>query len=223
MRARMRLSQLRDGDLFDVSQLKMLVAEGVWVFSHLGIPVACRPLHIDEALIAAEIEASRFHPSTSTEGFELFISGSNSLCCGIFVSDVLVGCAAANITPSLGDDPSEAFIDNISILESYVGYGLGLLLTAFLLKSASQPPHSCSRATLEVRPSNKAAKRIYSRLGFTCHGIRKRYYSDPIEDAEIHWLEAMDAPAFHDELSDAVSHALELFHVKQSDIREAKR
>lgn len=222
MRARMRLSQVRDGDVIDVSQLVMLVAEGVWVFSHLGMTVACRPLRLDEAPAAAEIEATRFHPSTSVQGFESFISGPSSLCCGVFVSDVLVGCAAANITPPLGEDPSEAFIDNISVLETYAGCGLGLLLTAYLLKCATQAPFSCPRATLEVRPSNTAAKRIYSRIGFTCHGIRKRYYSHPTEDAEIHWLEAMDFPAFQDVLLDAVSHALELFHVKQLDEREGK-
>lgn len=222
MRARMRLSQLRDGDAFDVSQLQMLVAEGVWVFSHLGIPVACRPLRLDEAHIAADIEATRFQPSTSAQGFESFILGPNSLCCGVYVSDALIGCAATNITPPLGDDSSEAFIDNISILETYAGCGLGLLLTAYLLKCATQAPFSCSRATLEVRPSNTAAKRIYSRLGFTCHGIRKQYYSHPAEDAEIHWLEAMDSPAFQDVLLDAVSHALEMFHVKQLDVREGK-
>ncbi|MFN7829762.1 MAG: hypothetical protein ACK5NX_01020, partial [Armatimonadota bacterium] len=119
----MRLSQVRDGDVFDVSQLVMLVAEGVWVFSHLGMTVACRPLRLDEALAAAEIEATRFHPSTSVQGFESFISGPSSLCYGVFVSDALVGCAAANITPPLGDDTSEAFIDNISILETFAGCG----------------------------------------------------------------------------------------------------
>lgn len=222
MRARMRLSQLRDGDVFDVSQLKMLVAEGVWVYSHLDMTVACRPLRLDEAAAAAEIEATRFHPSTSVKGFESFITGPNSLCCGVLINDALVGCAAANITAPLGEDSSEAFIDNISILETFAGCGLGLLLTAYLLKCAMPAPYSCSRATLEVRPSNTAAKRIYSRIGFTCHGIRKRYYSHPTEDAEIHWLEAMDSPAFQDVLLDAVSHALELFHVKQLDEREGK-
>ncbi|MFM7186727.1 MAG: GNAT family N-acetyltransferase [Armatimonadota bacterium] len=213
------MSQLRDGEQQDVSQLEVLIDEANWVFSHPGMTVACRPLRLDEAPAAAEIEATRFHPSTSVQGFESFILGQNSLCCGVFVSDTLVGCASANITPPLGEDSSEAFIDNISILEPYAGCGLGLLLTAYLLKCATKAPYLCSRATLEVRPSNTSARRIYSRLGFTCHGIRKRYYSHPTEDAEIHWLEDMGLPTFQDVLLDSVSHALELFDVKQLGAR----
>ena len=41
-------------------------------------------------------------------------------------------------------------------------------------------------ATLEVRPSNLAAKSLYRKLGFVCEGRRKRFYSDG-EDAEILW------------------------------------
>lgn len=217
------MSQLRDGEQQDVSQFQVLIDEANWVYSHLGMTVACRPLRLDEASLAAAIEASRFSPSTSVQGFESFILGQNSLCCGVFVSDTLIGCASANITPPLGEDSPEAFIDNISILEPYAGCGLGLLLTAYLLKCATEAPYLCSRATLEVRPSNTSAKRIYNRLGFTCHGIRKRYYSHPTEDAEIHWLEGMEVFTFKDVLSDAVSHALELFHVKQLDARGGTR
>jgi len=211
----MHLSQPKGVDVFDDSQLTRLVAEGVWVFPHPGVTVACRPLHFAEAAKAADIEATRFHPSTSVSAFESMISGQNSCCCGVFMNDTLVGCAAANITPAANEFPSEAFIDNISILTEYAGCGLGLLLTAYLLKLCSASPFAAARATLEVRVGNTPAKRIYGRFGFICHGIRKRYYSHPTEDAEIHWLENMQEPAFQDVLLDAVSHALEMFHVKQ--------
>ena len=36
---------------------------------------------------------------------------------------------------------------------------------------------------LEVRVSNETAVRLYERMGFTRDGIRKRYYTDPLEDA----------------------------------------
>lgn len=211
----MLLSQLHGGNVIGVNPLKTLVDDGVWVFRHSGGTVACRPLHSIEAAKAADIEATRFHPSTNVSAFESMISGQNSCCCGVFVNDTLVGCASANITPAADEYPSEAFIDNISILTEYAGCGLGLLLTAYLLKLCSASPFASARATLEVRVGNTPAKRIYGRFGFTCHGIRKRYYSHPTEDAEIHWLENMQEPAFHDVLLDAVSHALEMFHVKQ--------
>ena len=36
---------------------------------------------------------------------------------------------------------------------------------------------------LEVRTGNETAIRLYERMGFVGDGIRKAYYSDPVEDA----------------------------------------
>ncbi len=44
-----------------------------------------------------------------------------------------------------------------------------------------------SRLTLEVRPSNDGAIRLYERFGFLAVGLRKRYYQDNGEDALIMW------------------------------------
>lgn len=44
------------------------------------------------------------------------------------------------------------------------------------------------RATLEVRRSNTAALKLYEGLGFTATAVRRRYYSNPDEDALILWL-----------------------------------
>jgi ribosomal protein S18 acetylase RimI-like enzyme len=41
----------------------------------------------------------------------------------------------------------------------------------------------CQIATLEVRPSNLAALKLYERLGFREIGRRKGYYTDTREDA----------------------------------------
>ena len=38
---------------------------------------------------------------------------------------------------------------------------------------------------LEVRVSNIAAQAMYRRLGFTAVGLRKQFYSDPLEDGLI--------------------------------------
>ena len=38
---------------------------------------------------------------------------------------------------------------------------------------------------LEVRPSNRAARSLYEKLGFQILGVRKNYYQSPIEDALI--------------------------------------
>ena len=41
------------------------------------------------------------------------------------------------------------------------------------------------RATLEVRRSNEPARMLYERFGFSVAGIRRGYYSKPIEDAIV--------------------------------------
>ena len=43
------------------------------------------------------------------------------------------------------------------------------------------------RITLEVRPSNDVAIRLYERDGFRAAGMRRRYYQDNGEDAVIMW------------------------------------
>ncbi len=45
------------------------------------------------------------------------------------------------------------------------------------------------RAFLEVRMSNVAAKKLYSRLGFTGSSVRRDYYDSPVEDAVVMTLE----------------------------------
>ncbi|WP_210492630.1 ribosomal protein S18-alanine N-acetyltransferase [Patulibacter sp. SYSU D01012] len=44
-----------------------------------------------------------------------------------------------------------------------------------------------ARLTLEVRPSNTGARRLYDELGFLAVGTRRRYYRDDGEDALIMW------------------------------------
>ena len=50
-------------------------------------------------------------------------------------------------------------------------------------------------ATLEVRLSNLAARRLYEKYGFRPVGIRPRYYSDNQEDALIMTTEPLESPA----------------------------
>ena len=45
------------------------------------------------------------------------------------------------------------------------------------------------RATLEVRQSNEPARCLYERFGFTVAGIRRGYYTRPVEDALVLWRE----------------------------------
>ena len=57
-------------------------------------------------------------------------------------------------------------------------------------------------ATLEVRLSNLAARRLYEKYGFRPVGIRPRYYSDNQEDALIMTTEELGSLAMRTRLGD---------------------
>ena len=74
-------------------------------------------------------------------------------------------------------------INNLAVRPELRGRGLGTLLLERVLDEAARlgAPH----ATLEVRRSNAAARRVYERAGFELAGVRTSYYTNPIEDALI--------------------------------------
>ena len=79
----------------------------------------------------------------------------------------------------------EVHINNIAVLPECRGRGYGSALLARVLEEGGAAGHS--RATLEVRRSNDAARRLYERFGFHVAGVRPHYYTHPVEDALILW------------------------------------
>lgn len=79
----------------------------------------------------------------------------------------------------------EGHITNIAVHPQYRKKGIGeMLLKELIAKSESE---GVLRFTLEVRTSNKPAIALYKKMGFVTEGVRKGYYSDNNEDAEIMW------------------------------------
>ena len=79
----------------------------------------------------------------------------------------------------------EGHITNIAVHPSFRGQGVGTQLLQSLLELAETA--GAVRQTLEVRPSNCAALRLYGKFGFREEGRRKEYYEDNGEDALILW------------------------------------
>ena len=78
---------------------------------------------------------------------------------------------------------------NLAVAPPVRRQGIGTRLVRFVLKyGASQ---SATRALLEVRSSNVAAKNLYERLAFHQYGIRKAYYTNPEEDGILMRLEPL--------------------------------
>ena len=88
----------------------------------------------------------------------------------------------------------EAHITTFAVHPAWRRQGLGeRLLLAFL--DLARDRHA-REATLEVRLSNLAARRLYEKYGFRPVGLRPRYYSDNDEDALIMTTDPLDDPAF---------------------------
>ena len=83
----------------------------------------------------------------------------------------------------------EAHITNIATHEQYRQQSVARRLMMRLIEEARR--HHCIHASLEVRPSNKAALKLYEQFGFGIVVRRKRYYEDSGEDALILWREGL--------------------------------
>jgi ribosomal-protein-alanine N-acetyltransferase len=84
----------------------------------------------------------------------------------------------------------EAHITTFATRRTWRRQGIGeRLLLALLDLAIARGAHE---ATLEVRPSNAPARRLYEKYGFKVVGTRLRYYSDNNEDALIMTTDSLD-------------------------------
>ncbi len=82
----------------------------------------------------------------------------------------------------------EMHINNLALRPQFRAQGIGTALLRHAIATARDL--GARRATLEVRASNDAARRLYARLGFYVAGTRRNYYTNPVEDALILWKDA---------------------------------
>ena len=87
----------------------------------------------------------------------------------------------------------ELHINNLAVLPEFRRAGIGSALLTHVLRQGADS--GAQRATLEVRQSNDAARILYERFGFTVAGVRRAYYSKPVEDALVLWRENLGNPA----------------------------
>jgi ribosomal-protein-alanine N-acetyltransferase len=92
----------------------------------------------------------------------------------------------------------EAHVTTFATRGTWRRQGIGERLLLALLDLAKA--RGAHEATLEVRPSNTAARRLYEKYGFRTVGLRPRYYSDNHEDALIMTTEPLEGRSMHDRL-----------------------
>ena len=80
---------------------------------------------------------------------------------------------------------NEAEVMSVAVEENFRERGIGTKLFAELIKICKE--RGATAITLEVRPSNTAAIKLYESFGLKSVGRRKGYYVDNGEDALIMW------------------------------------
>ena len=93
----------------------------------------------------------------------------------------------------------EAHVTTFATRGAWRRHGIGeRLLLALLDLAAARGAHE---ATLEVRPSNVPARRLYEKYGFKVVGLRPRYYSDNNEDALIMTTDALEGRSMRERIA----------------------
>jgi ribosomal-protein-alanine N-acetyltransferase len=77
----------------------------------------------------------------------------------------------------------EAQINNVAVHPDYRRRRVGETMLREIL--AALRTESVEFISLEVRAGNGAARALYEKLGFKQIGIRKEYYTNPVEDAVV--------------------------------------
>jgi ribosomal-protein-alanine acetyltransferase len=77
-------------------------------------------------------------------------------------------------------------IENLVVRANWQRRGIATQLLNHIRKSAKS--ENAMKLFLEVRGSSAAAHALYQKLGFENCGYRRRYYSDPVDDAVLYQL-----------------------------------
>jgi len=112
----------------------------------------------------------------------------------------------------------EAHIMTIAIRPTWRRHHFGEWLLLELLDAARRG--GAHQATLEVRVGNLAAITLYTKLGFTEVGLRKRYYRDNNEDARLLTLFKLDQAEVWQELAQQLAQFRHQFSSASQTVRK---
>ena len=90
----------------------------------------------------------------------------------------------------------ELHINNLAVLPSHRRAGVATAMLDHVLREGIAL--GATKATLEVRRSNEAARLLYERFGFTVTNVRRAYYTKPVEDALVLWRPRPGGDTSHD-------------------------
>ena len=138
-----------------------------------------RSMTPDDADVIAELEAKSFAMPWSRDDF--WREAQNEL------ATYIVGELDGRIVAYAGAWVSfnQAEVMSVAVEPELRGQGIGTILFGELIRLVKE--RGATSITLEVRPSNTAAIKLYESFGLRSVGRRRGYYIDNGEDALIMW------------------------------------
>ena len=145
-----------------------------------------REMLVDDLEQVMKIETELFSPPWTKEGFFTYLTRKDAMFLVVEEKgEILAYCGLL-----MGLD--EGDITNVAVRPDRQREGIGHFLMDSLIRLAEQ--QGITTIHLEVRVGNRTAIRLYERMGFTRDGIRKKYYTDPVEDALLMTRQAQKVP-----------------------------
>ena len=141
--------------------------------------ITFRPMTRDDADAVSALEAKCFAMPWSREDF--WRETRNEL------AEYIVGELDGQVVAYAGAWVSfnQAEVMHVAVAPELRGQGVGTILFGALIEALKR--RGAKSVTLEVRPSNVAAIKLYENFGLRSVGRRKGYYLDNGEDALIMW------------------------------------
>lgn len=144
-----------------------------------AVAIEIRRLSLTDLAAIEGIEQRAYRTPWSRSMFASELAKQTSICLGAFEGDQLIGYIV-----------NSRYVDawhvmNVAVDPDFQQRGIATRLLERLFELTADDDGR--GYTLEVRVSNKDAIRLYEKLGFERHGVRRGYYTDNREDALIMW------------------------------------
>ena len=136
-----------------------------------------REMLVEDLEQVMEIEQDLFSVPWTREGFFTFLTRENALFLVVEEKGKILGYCGLLMVLDEGD------ITNVAVKRDWQREGIGNFMMESLIRLAADL--GVTTIHLEVRDGNERAIRLYERVGFVRDGIRKKYYTDPTEDAVL--------------------------------------
>ena len=149
-------------------------------------PVTIRRMRPSDIEHVSRIERQSFSTAWNANAYVTELSNPAAIYLIVTANDAIIGYGGLWVIMD------EAHITTVAVVPEWRGARVGERLLSEMLATARR--EGATRATLEVRSSNEPAQRLYKRYGFIKAAVRKAYYADNREDADVLWLNDMDNP-----------------------------